>query len=101
MVNDLPDDDGYATYSGKRNLRSVWCINPKPYREAHFATFPPALVEPMVKAGSRPGDLVLDPFCGSGTVGLVAQRHGRRFVGCDLNPAYLALARARLAAEGA
>lgn len=88
-------DDGYATYSGQRNLRSVWLINPQPYRGAHFATFPPKLVEPCVRAGSRPQDVVLDPFCGSGTVGVVCAQQQRRFVGLDLNPAYLGLAQSR------
>jgi DNA modification methylase len=82
-----------------RNLRSVWAINPKPFKEAHFATFPPALVEPMVKAGSKPGDLVLDPFSGAGTVVLVASRLGRRVVGLDLKPEYLDIATARLAKD--
>ena len=148
---------------GSRNLRSVWTINPKPYTEAHFATFPPALVEPCIKAGSsetgvcgscgapwvrqvtaaggaigkgyhdhaddlgagqsqckklppagytrtttgwspacacqttaRDRAVVLDPFAGSGTTGLVAQRLGRRFVGIELNEDYLALARDRV-----
>lgn len=88
--------DGYAIYSGKRNLRDVWVIGPRPYRGAHFATFPPALVIPTVRAGSRPGDLVLDPFVGSGTVGAVCEVEGRRFVGMDLNPEYLKLATARI-----
>lgn len=91
--------EGYATYSGVRNLRSVWLINPKPYRGAHFATFPPKLVEPCIKAGSRPGDLVLDPFCGSGTVALVAQELGRRSVNIDLNPEYVEMAKRRLMVE--
>ena len=83
---------------GGRNKRSVWTINTEPYAGAHFATFPTALVEPCVLAGTKPGDTVLDPFCGSGTVGAVAcwLRGPRRFVGCDLSPAYLALARQRL-----
>ena len=76
-----------------RNLRSVWTINPQPYREAHFATFPTALVDPCVKAGSTTGDLVLDPFAGSGTVGCVALKFGRRFVGIELNPDYSRMAR--------
>lgn len=86
----------YAVYSGKRNLRSVWCINPKPYKEAHFSTFPPALVEPCIKAGSRTGDLVLDPFGGSGTTAFVAGQLGRSCVSLDLNPDYLQLQRKRL-----
>ena len=58
---------------------------------------PEALVEPCILAGSKPGDLVLDPFAGSGTVGVVALRHGRRFVGCELNHEYAAMARRRIA----
>jgi len=84
-----------------RRRRSVWSIPTEPFPGAHFATFPPALVEPCILAGSDPGDRVLDPFFGSGTVGLVARRLGRRFVGIEINPDYVALARARLAAEGA
>jgi len=79
-----------------RNRRSVWTVPTAPYRGAHFATFPPALVTPTVRAGSRPGDLVLDPFVGSGTVGAVCEVEGRRFVGMDLNPEYLKLATARI-----
>lgn len=86
------------TITETRNKRSVWTIATAPYREAHFATFPEALVEPCILAGSRPGDRILDPFCGSGTVGAVAMRAQRHFVGIDLNPAYLQLARARIGA---
>ena len=78
--------------SGKRNLRNVWTINPANFSEAHFATFPMALVEPCIKAGSRAGDTVLDPFAGSGTTGIVAARHGREFVGIELNPDYAKMA---------
>ena len=80
-----------------RNLRSVWTIKTQPNPDAHFATFPMKLVEPCVKAGSRVNDLVLDPFAGSGTTGLVAMRLGRRFVGIELNPAYVTLAERDLA----
>jgi DNA modification methylase len=71
-----------------RNKRSVWTVATQPYREAHFATFPEALVEPCILAGTRPGDIVFDPFLGSGTVAAVAQRLGRRWLGAELNPAY-------------
>ena len=81
-----------------RNRRSVWTVTTKPYPDAHFATYPPALIEPCILAGSRPGDTVLDPFTGSGTTGEVALRLGRHFVGCELNQAYLQLARKRLGA---
>jgi DNA modification methylase len=80
-----------------RNRRSVWTIPTQPYAGAHFATFPPALVEPCILAGSRPGDTVLDPFLGSGTVGQVAQNLGREWIGCELNPNYLPLQRQRTA----
>jgi DNA modification methylase len=79
--------------NGKRNRRSVWSIATEPFPGAHFAVMPTALVEPCILAGSAPGDLVLDPFAGSGTVGVVALRHGRRFKGFDLNPEYVAMAR--------
>jgi len=79
-----------------RNKRSVWSIATRPYKGAHFAVFPEALVEPCVLAGSTEGDCVLDPFCGSGTVGVVALRHNRRFVGIDLNPDYVRMARLRI-----
>jgi site-specific DNA-methyltransferase (cytosine-N4-specific) len=79
-----------------RNLRTVWDIRTKPYAEAHFATFPPALIEPCIKLSSCAGDLVLDPFIGSGTTGLVALKQKRRFVGIELNPSYLQIAEDRL-----
>ncbi len=79
-----------------RNRRSVWTIPTCAFPGAHFATFPPALVEPCVKAGCPEGGLVLDPFCGSGTVGEVALLHGRRFVGIELNAAYIELAHRRI-----
>jgi len=82
-----------------RNRRSVWTITTKSYRGAHFATFPEALVEPMILAGSPEDGLVLDPFTGSGTTGAVALRLGRNFVGCELNPEYVKLAESRLRGE--
>ncbi len=82
-----------------RNRRSVWTVPTRPYKGAHFATFPPALIEPCVLAGSRHGDLVLDPFMGSGTTAAVALSHGRRAVGCELNKSYIELAHARVAAS--
>jgi DNA modification methylase len=81
-----------------RNKRSVWTVATMPYPDAHFATFPPALVEPCILAGSRPGDLVLDPFLGSGTVGQVCERFGRRWVGTDLT--YQHLSKGRTAQRG-
>jgi DNA modification methylase len=90
-VSLLPRDDAPT-----RNKRSVWTIATQPYAEAHFATFPEKLVEPCILAGSRPGDTVLDPFVGSGTVGVVSRRFDRRFIGIDLNASYLDLAERRL-----
>ncbi|MEL7178117.1 MAG: site-specific DNA-methyltransferase [Pseudomonadota bacterium] len=83
---------------GTRNRRSVWTIATRPYKGAHFATFPPALIEPCVLAGSRPGDIVLDPFMGSGTTAQVALQHGRQYLGCELNRDYKPLQDERLAA---
>ncbi len=80
-----------------RDLRTVWEINTSPFPEAHFATFPPALVERCLALTSQPTDLILDPFVGSGTTAEVAMRLGRRFVGVDLNPEYMNLAVSRLA----
>lgn len=82
----------------RRNRRSVWTVATRPYKGAHFATFPPDLIEPCILAGSRPNDMVLDPFNGSGTTGAVALQHGRRYVGIDLNPEYIELAEARIEA---
>jgi len=80
-----------------RNRRSVWTVTTKPYKGAHFATFPPELIGPCVLAGSRPGDTVLDPFGGSGTTAGVALKHGRKAVLCELNPEYAALVPDRIA----
>jgi DNA modification methylase len=79
-----------------RNRRSVWSINTQPFSGAHFAVFPPALVEPCILAGSEPGDSVLDPFFGSGTVGLVCADQGRTCLGLEMNPKYADIARKRL-----
>jgi DNA modification methylase len=81
---------------GKRNKRDVWSVPTKPFKGAHFAVMPEALVEPCVLASSRPDDLVLDPFTGSGTVGVVALKHGRNFIGTELNAEYAEIARNRI-----
>lgn len=83
-----PDRDESDYSLDTRNKRSVWTISTKPYKGAHFAVFPDTLIEPCVLAGSRPGDIVLDPFMGSGTTAMVAQKHGRQYLGCELNPEY-------------
>lgn len=83
---------------GRRNRRTVWSVNTQAFPGAHFATFPPALIEPCIRASTRPGDYVLDPFFGSGTSGLVAQRLGRRYVGIELHRQYVELAAERLKA---
>jgi DNA modification methylase len=79
-----------------RNKRSVWTVATAPFAAAHFATFPPKLIEPCILAGSRPGDIVLDPFMGSGTTAIVAVKHLREYLGCELNPDYIAMAERRL-----
>jgi DNA modification methylase len=89
------DESEYDT--GRRNRRSVWTVATQPYAGAHFAVFPAALIEPCILAGSRPGDLVLDPFMGSGTTAQVAQALGRQWIGCELNTEYAPLQQARTA----
>ena len=79
-----------------RNQRSVWSINKQAYSEAHFATFPLELIKPCVLASTRPGDRVLDPFFGSGTVGVVCEALNRSYVGIELNPEYVDMATSRL-----
>ena len=85
------------TLTEYRNRRSVWTVATQTFSGAHFATFPPKLIEPCVLAGSRAGDLILDPFNGAGTTGLVARKHGRNYVGCDVNAAYLDMSAERIA----
>ncbi|MBI5190267.1 MAG: site-specific DNA-methyltransferase [Nitrospirae bacterium] len=81
---------------GLRNRRTVWSINTEPFPDAHFATFPPDLIRPCILAGSRPGDAVLDPFFGSGTVGYVCNELGRKFIGIEINSEYVRIAVNRL-----
>ena len=80
----------------KRNKRSVWTITNKPFKDAHFAVFPPDLIEPCVLAGCPEDGTILDPFAGSGTTGVVAQKHNRNAVLVELNEEYLKIARKRL-----
>ena len=79
-----------------RNRRSVWTINTKPFRQAHFAVMPEALAEPCILAGSQPDDLVLDPFTGAGTTAVIALRNNRNFIGIELNPEYATIAQQRI-----
>lgn len=87
---------GTNTEAVKRNKRTVWRVNTKPYKEAHFATFPPELIEPCVLAGCPKGGTVIDPFGGSGTVAGVAMKLNRNSILCELNPAYTGLVSARV-----
>lgn len=79
-----------------RNRRSVWTVATRPYKGAHFAVFPPKLIEPCILAGSQPGDIVVDPFMGSGTTAEVAIKLGRQYLGCELNEGYKPLQDARI-----
>ena len=99
----LKGHSGYKAADGRllinplgRNKWSVWEVPTVAYKEAHFATFPPALIEPCILAGSKEGDTVLDPFNGSGTTGEVSIKHNRSYIGCELNPDYVKLTKRRL-----
>ena len=85
-------DSRLGNPSGTRNKRDVWTVPTKPYKGAHYATFPPKLIEPMILAGCPAGGIVLDPFVGSGTVAQVATLHRRNWIGIELNPEYIKLA---------
>lgn len=95
------DEGRIFTVRETRRKRSVWSVSPSPFKGAHFATFPPDLIEPCILAGCPEGGTVLDPFGGAGTTGLVAARHGRNAVLCELNPEYAAMARDRIDADTA
>lgn len=90
--NMRPNEEG-------KNMRTVWSINTEPSTEAHFATYPQKLVERMLKAGCPEKGIVLDPFFGSGTTGIVAKKLNRNYIGIELNPKYVAIAQARLYKE--
>jgi DNA modification methylase len=95
-------DDGAVREQGattERKMRDVWMVPTSRYKGLHSATFPPALIEPCILAGSRPADTVLDPFMGSGTTAQVAQQLGRQYIGCELNPQYLSLRHERTAQQ--
>jgi site-specific DNA-methyltransferase (adenine-specific) len=94
MVNSRPPK-AYV-YTGKRTKRTVWKIVTKPFPEAHFAVYPEKLCEIPIKAGCPKGGIVLDPFFGAGTTGVVALKQGKKFIGIELNPEYIEIANKRL-----
>jgi len=81
---------------GKRNKRTTWIINTEPQRDLHFATYPKALIKTPILAGCPEGGIVLDPFFGSGTTGIVAKENNRNWIGIELNPEYIEIAKKRL-----
>jgi DNA modification methylase len=93
-VNSRPPE--YKIYDGMRNKRSVWTVATKPFKGAHFATFPPNLIEPCILAGCPEDGIVLDPFGGSGTTGMVANKHKRNAILCELNPDYVQIMESRV-----
>jgi DNA modification methylase len=88
--------EAFVSIKEFRNKRSVWNVGVASFKDAHFAVYPPALIEPCIKAGSAEGDTVLDPFSGSGTTGEVALKLGRNYIGCELNPDYARLSEKRI-----
>jgi len=84
----LVPHSGLSKSYDRKNKRSVWSVTNKPYREAHFATYPPDLIEPCILAGSEVGDTIIDPFMGSGTSAMVAKSLGRYYLGCELHEDY-------------
>jgi len=95
-ANGAKHTGGMKEFDGKRNRRSVWTVSTRPYKGAHFATFPTALIEPCILAGSRTGDIVLDPFMGSGTTAQVSLSYNRKYLGCELNESYKELQEKRI-----
>ena len=87
----LQPHSGLTKSYAKKNKRSVWSVNKKPYKGAHFATYPEELIEPCILAGSEKGDIILDPFMGSGTTAVVAKKNSRAYYGCELHKEYASL----------
>ena len=87
----LQPHSGLTKSYSKKNKRSVWTVNKKPYKGAHFATYPEELIEPCILAGSEKGDIILDPFMGSGTTAVVAKKNSRSYYGCELHKEYASL----------
>jgi DNA modification methylase len=94
--NDRANSGGYPRARDGRNKRSVWSVISSPFKGAHFATFPPDLIKPCILAGAPVGGVVLDPFNGAGTTGVVCLQTGRRYLGIELNPEYIALTQNRI-----
>ena len=92
----LQPHSGLSKSYPMKNKRSVWSITNKPYKDAHFAVYPPDLIIPCIKAGSQKGDIVLDPFIGSGTTAVVAKELGRDYIGCELHKEYSKLIQDRI-----
>ena len=92
----LQPHSGLTKSYEKKNKRSVWTVNKKPYKGAHFATYPPELIEPCILSGSEKGDIILDPFIGSGTTAAVAKSLGRDYIGCELHQDYSDLINKRI-----
>jgi DNA modification methylase len=94
----LQPHSGLTKSYERKNKRSVWTVNKKPYKGAHFATYPEELIEPCILAGSRTGDTILDPFMGSGTTAYMARKHDRHYLGCELHEDYGSLIQKRIKA---
>ena len=94
-IRDRPHSGLTKSYE-RKNKRSVWSVNKKPYKGAHFATYPEELIEPCILAGSEKGDIILDPFMGSGTTAMVAKKNSRAYLGCELHEEYASLQTARI-----
>ena len=94
----LQPHSGLTKSYTKKNKRSVWSVNKKPYKGAHFATYPEELIEPCILAGSEKGDIILDPFMGSGTTAVVAKKNSRAYYGCELHKEYASLQTDRISA---
>ena len=92
----LVPHSGLSKSYDRKNKRDVWSVTNKPYKGAHFAVYPPALIEPCIKAGSEEGDIVLDPFMGSGTTAIVSKSLNRHYIGCELHEDYGKLIQKRL-----
>lgn len=94
--NGKTGSNAFRAVTEKRHKRSVWTVATAPFKGAHFATFPEKLITPCVLAGSKKGDLILDPFAGACTTGLVALKNGRKFIGFELNSEYVELGKRRI-----